>query len=126
MNNRDLSNCIPILPGENGYVILKSHDVSFYSYLSITATLVDEFRSYESTYDFHPSIESSVFRELLTSFKRISSSPYLESNLTKITLLRHSILCKDLFHRLYDGCARLPKQSQIHIEVDSSLCVYLV
>ena len=119
MNTRDLTNCIPIFPGEDGYVILKSHDASFYSYLSITTTLVDEFRSYESTFDFHPSLESSVYNELLTSLKRNSSSPYIESNLYQITLLRHSILCRDIFYRFYDGCSKLPFQSQIHIEVGS-------
>ena len=117
MNTRDFTNCIPIFPGEDGYVILKSHDASFYSYLSITTTLVDEFRSYESTFDFHPSLESGVYNELLTSLKRNSSSPYIESNLYQITLLRHSILCRDIFYRFYDGCSKLPLQSQIHIEV---------
>ena len=117
MNVRDLTNCIPIFPGENGYLILKCHDASFYSYLSITTTLVDEFRSYESTFDFHPSLESGVHNELLTLLKRNTTSPYLESNLYQITLLRHSVLCRDLFNRFYDGCSRLPSQSQIHIEV---------
>ena len=117
MNTRDFTNCIPIFPGEDGYVILKSHDASFYSYLSITTTLVDEFRSYESTFDFHPSLESGVYNELLTSLKRNSSSPYIESHLYQITLLRHSILCRDIFYRFYDGCSKLPLQSQIHIEV---------
>ena len=96
MNVRDLTNCIPIFPGENGYLILKCHDASF---------------------DFHPSLESGVHNELLTLLKRNTTSPYLESNLYQITLLRHSVLCRDLFNRFYDGCSRLPSQSQIHIEV---------
>ena len=49
-NNRDFSSCLRVFTGDDGYLLLKPHNASCYSYLTITTGIIDESRIYESSY----------------------------------------------------------------------------
>lgn len=52
INNRDFSCCLQVFSGDNGYLLLKPHNASCYSYLTITTGIVDESRTYESSFKY--------------------------------------------------------------------------
>ena len=120
-NNRDISSGIQVFRDNDGYLLLKTHDASFYQYLSITTSLVDEYRSYEATYDYHPSLDelTGPYADIRNQINSQSQSPNTSANLYKIILLRHSVLCRELFRRLYynvkDG--KVDGHSTMFIEV---------
>lgn len=105
-NSKDLTSCIPLFSGENGFIVFKSHDASFYSYLSLTITLIDDVVAYTASYDCHPSLDGpGLYADFLSQLRLQTASPYLESNLSQYVLLQHSVAARDLFARLYDGCS---------------------
>lgn len=106
-NSKDLTSCIPLFSGENGFIVFKSHDASFYSYLSLTVTLIDDVMAYTASYDCHPALDGpGLYSDFLSQLRPQTASPYLESNLSQFVLLQHSVAARDLFARLYDGCSR--------------------
>ena len=105
-NSKDLTSCIPLFSGENGFIVFKSHDASFYSYLSLTITLIDDVVAYTASYDCHPSLDGpGLYADFLSQLRLQTASPYLESNISQYVLLQHSVVARDLFARLYDGCS---------------------
>lgn len=64
-NKQDIDACLRIFPGRSGYIQMKPHDTSCYSYLCITTVLIDDSRSYESVFEWflHSSFHVQISRE---------------------------------------------------------------
>ena len=124
-NKQDLNACLRIFPGVQGHIQMKPHDASYYSYLQITTTLIDDSRSYDSVFEytststlifssFHAkSVSSSPFASKLPSEEEAQSNPHKRLNLHIINCTYHSVLCRQLFRMLHDGCLLLLKQGSI-------------
>ena len=124
-NKQDLNACLRIFPGVQGHIQMKPHDASYYSYLQITTTLIDDSRSYDSVFEytststlifssFHAkSVSSSPFASKLPSEEEAQSNPHKRLNLHIINCTYHSVLCRQLFRMPHDGCLLLLKQGSI-------------
>lgn len=132
-NKRDLSCCLQVFGGKTGHVVFKPHEGCYYSYLSISTSIIDDSREYDSTflsifsdslmYSFHAKpIEKSSYSTLLQQLMSSSSSPHTRENLHRINALHHSLLCRDIFNTLLAGCTALQRAKGKSIEGLVDVC----
>ena len=132
-NKRDLSCCLQVFGGNAGHVIFKPHEGCYYSYLSISVSVIDETREYDSTFwhffcnsvmpSFHAKpLNESPYSALLQQVLRTMDSPYTTHNLHCINTMQHSILCRDIFNNLLAGCTSLQRARSTSIDGLFEVC----